>query len=104
MPDSPPTPPGDLPDELVDALDECPPDRLRAFAAYAEALATHRERTAEAEGSEDARRTTDNRPDDVPAKATLTVKEINDNRYDYWQWREGDTVKSKYKGPVSGSK
>jgi len=40
-------------------------------------------------------------PDDVPAKATITIKEINDNRYYYWQWREGDSVTSKYKGPVN---
>ena len=43
----------------------------------------------------------DDLPDDVPAKATITIKEINDNRYYYWQWREGDQVKSKYKGPVN---
>lgn len=29
-----------------------------------------------------------------------TVKEINDNRYYYWQWREGDSIRSEYKGPV----
>jgi Ni/Co efflux regulator RcnB len=40
------------------------------------------------------------RPEDVPRKATITIKEINDNRYYYWQWRDGDTVKSKYRGPV----
>lgn len=39
-------------------------------------------------------------PDDVPAKATRTVKTINDNRYYYWQWREGDAIKSKYIGPA----
>ena len=39
-------------------------------------------------------------PDDVPSKATITVKEINDNRYYYWHWREGENIKSKYKGPV----
>lgn len=38
---------------------------------------------------------------DVPQKATLTIKEINDNRYYYWQWRDGDKIRSKYKGPVS---
>jgi len=43
----------------------------------------------------------DNLPDDVPAKATITIKEINDNRYYYWQWREGDKIKSKYKSPVN---
>jgi hypothetical protein len=40
-------------------------------------------------------------PDDVPSKVTITIKEINDNRYYYWQWREGDKIKSKYKAPVS---
>ena len=44
----------------------------------------------------------DTPPEGVPGKATLTVKEINDNRYYYWQWREGDSVKSKYAGPVGG--
>ncbi len=43
----------------------------------------------------------DDRPDGVPSKATVTVKEINDNRYYYWQWRDGDQIKSKYKGPVN---
>lgn len=39
-------------------------------------------------------------PDDVPAKATITTKEIDDKLYRYWQWREGDKIKSKYKEPV----
>jgi hypothetical protein len=43
----------------------------------------------------------DDLPDDVPGKATITIKEINDNRYYYWQWREGEKVTSKYKGPVN---
>ncbi len=38
-----------------------------------------------------------------PRKATITIKEINDNRY-YWQWREGHKVTSKYKGPVNLNK
>jgi hypothetical protein len=29
-------------------------------------------------------------PGDVPAKATIAFKEINDNRYYYWQPRAGD--------------
>jgi hypothetical protein len=40
-------------------------------------------------------------PDDVPGKATITIKEINDNRYYYWQWRDGEKIRSKYKGPVN---
>ena len=39
--------------------------------------------------------------DEAPAGATLTTKEINDNRYYYWQWREGDKVKSEYVKPVN---
>jgi len=39
----------------------------------------------------------------VPGKASLTVKEINGNRYYYWQWRDGDAVRSKYHGPVDSS-
>lgn len=38
---------------------------------------------------------------DVPGKATLTVKTINDNDYYYYQWREGDKIKSGYVAPVS---
>ena len=58
---------------------------------------------AEARKGADKTQTEDAReelPEGVPQKATLTIKEINDNRYYYWQWREGDAVKSKYKGPV----
>lgn len=36
----------------------------------------------------------------MPTKATITVKEFKDNRY-YLQWREGDSVASKYKGPLN---
>lgn len=42
----------------------------------------------------------DDTPDDsVPDKASKTVKTINDNEYLYWQWRDGDSIKSKYIGP-----
>jgi len=42
----------------------------------------------------------DDLPDEVPAKATITNKEINDNHYYCWQWRDGEKVRSQYKGPV----
>ncbi len=42
----------------------------------------------------------DHLPDDVP-KATITIKGINNNRYYYWRWREGDKIKSKYKEPTN---
>ncbi|CQH63865.1 uncharacterized protein HHUB_4210 (plasmid) [Halobacterium hubeiense] len=104
MSDEPPTPPASLPTEIVDALDEATAEHLRDAARYAEALAEHREREgrveADANSGEVAERP-DDRPDDIPAKATVTIKEINDNRYYYWQWREGEKIRSQYKGPVN---
>ena len=100
----PPTPPATLTMEIVNTLNESTPEQLREIATYAEALAEHKEREARLEESADeepVEERPDDLPDDVPAKATITIKEINDNRYYYWQWREGDKVKSKYKGPVS---
>jgi hypothetical protein len=99
----PPTPPVSLATEVVNILNESSPERLRDVATYAEALAEHKEREARLEESEDrgeVEERPDDLPDDVPAKATITIKEINDNRYYYWQWRDGDKVHSKYKGPV----
>lgn len=71
---------------------------------YAEELAEHKEREARLEeeaGQDEMEERLDSLPDDVPAKATITTKEINGNRYYYWQWREGDKVCSKYKRPVN---
>jgi len=107
----PPIPPTSLPTDIVDRLDRYSPDQLQDVAHYAEALAKHKAREPRREKSEKARREkskkkdevedrSDDLPDDVPVKATITIKEINDNRYYYWQWREGNKVKSKYKGPV----
>jgi hypothetical protein len=99
----PPTPPAELPIDLVDTLNGYSPDQLQEVAHYSEALAEHKEREArleeESEDSEVKERP-DDLPDEVPTKATITIKEINDNRY-YWQWRDGDKIRSKYKGPVS---
>ncbi|GAB3421477.1 hypothetical protein GCM10027435_25290 [Haloparvum alkalitolerans] len=106
MADNYPTPPEDLPTDVVETLDGCSPAVLRQVAAYAEELAESREQgdRTEEEPDEDAvDEEVDDLPEDVPSRATLTVKEINDNRYNYWQWREGDQVKSKYKGPVNPS-
>jgi hypothetical protein len=103
MTSEPPTPPAGLPTEVVDALTESAPERLRDVARYAEELAGHKEREARLERESDEEEIDerpDDLPDDVPSKATITIKEINDNRYYYWQWRDGDSVSSKYKGPV----
>ena len=101
----PPTPPAALPTEIVDTLDGYSPDQLQDVARYAEALAEHKAREARLEEEADEDDEIDERPedlpDDVPSKATITIKEINDNRYYYWQWRDGERVRSKYKGPVN---
>ena len=104
MSDEPPTPPANLPTEVVNTLIESDPEQLRDVAAYAEALAEHKEREARLEESADQKEVEeqpDELPDDIPAKATITIKDINGNRYYYWQWRDGEQVKSKYKSPVN---
>ncbi|GGN25812.1 hypothetical protein [Halarchaeum nitratireducens] len=100
----PPTPPSELPTDVVDTLNEYSPELLRHVARYAEELAEYREREArlaEEDDEDEIEERPEDLPDDVPSKATITIKEINDNRYYYWQWREGEKVRSKYKGPVS---
>lgn len=103
--------PADLPATVVSALDECSAPTLEVLAEYAEALATHRrqqdverketeiDNQPESDGQPDRQNHAD-RPDGVPAKASTTVKEINGNRYQYWQWRDGEKIRSQYKGPV----
>ena len=100
MSHEPPTPPADLPTDLVDTLNGYAPDQLQHVVRYAEELAEHKSRGAhlEEETEEDD---IDERPDDIPSKATITIKEINDNRYYYWQWRDGEKIRSKYKSPVN---
>jgi len=100
----PPTPPAELPTDIVDTLNEYSPDQLRHIARYAEELGEHKAREArlnEESDDEKVEERLDDLPEDVPAKATITIKKINDNRYYYWQWREGEKVTSKYKGPVN---
>ena len=105
-----PSPPSTVPSELVDSCGDLSVAQLREFADFAEALADHREQSEPREeagetpddpADETADDQIDDRPDEVPAGASVTVKEINDNRYRYWQWRDGDKIKSKYIGPVN---
>ncbi|EJN57656.1 hypothetical protein [Halogranum rubrum] len=111
MSDSLPTLPEEIPGSIAEKLTDQSPNVLRDIARYADELAEHREREAqltERDGQdgqdEDVEAESDDFPDDVPSKATITVKDINDNRYYYWQWREGEKVKSKYKGPVGSER
>ncbi|GCF15899.1 hypothetical protein Harman_38340 [Haloarcula mannanilytica] len=98
MPEEP-TPPAMLPSGLTDECRSLSADQLQVLAKYAESLAEYQDRReAEKEASKNE---PDDRPDVVPAGASVTVKEINDNRYRYWQWRDGDKIKSKYIGPAN---
>jgi hypothetical protein len=99
-----PTPPAELPTDIVNTLNDYSLDQLQHVARYAEELAEYKAREArlrEESDDDEIDERSDNLPDDVPSKATITVKEINDNRYYYWQWREGEKVKSRYKSPVN---
>jgi hypothetical protein len=101
MPDEP-TPPATLPSELIDRCRSLSADQLRELAGYAESLAEYRERQENLEAEDEAPENESNeRPNGVPAGASVTIKEINDNRYRYWQWRDGDKIKSKYIGPAN---
>jgi len=102
----PPTPPSELPPEMVEDLNEFSPERLHDIASYVQELVEYKEREnrlAEKPDEKDVEERPDSLPSDVPSKATITIKEINDNRYYYWQWREGEKIRSKYKGPVNST-
>lgn len=104
-----PTPSDDVPDEVQSLLDSQDPATLRAIADYASTLAANAD--SQSRGSadtddeeiDDADEQLDERDADIPSKASIVTKTINDNKYYYWQWRDGDKIKSKYKGPVNPS-
>lgn len=101
-----PTPP-QIAQYLLDGLDRQSPSKLRKIATYAEQLATWQETGEACTGEEAAdtaqheERSSRDRPAGVPHKASIVVKEIRNNQYHYWQWRDGDKIRSTYKGPVS---
>jgi len=39
--------------------------------------------------------------DGVPMRAYVSIKEIDGRYYAYWQWRDGDKIKSEYRGPAT---
>jgi hypothetical protein len=106
---STPTPPPSLPDDLAATLRHQNAGTLDAIANYAQALAAAQR---EAEPSAETDRTdaftdepsdvADDAPaEEVPGKATVVTKTIKGHEYEYWQWRDGDHIKSKYKAPVN---
>jgi hypothetical protein len=92
----------DPPKYILEGLEKQSPETLREIAQIATEMADEKERQLEAELEEQG---VDDQPenlnrDDAPTRATLTTKEINGNQYYYWQWREGDKIKSEYIQPV----
>jgi hypothetical protein len=93
---------GSFADILQDDLHQ----RAADLARYSERLAEHRERLeriASSTENVDVESVPSDLPEEVPGRATLTTKTINDNDYYYWQWREGDKIQSKYIKPVNPS-
>jgi len=100
MPEEP-TPPTTLLSGIAGKCPSLSADQLRDLAEYAESLAEYRERELRLEADEESTdEEHDDRPDSVPSGASVTIKKINDNRYRYWQWRDGDKIRSKYIGPI----
>lgn len=110
--DTLPAPPGEIPKYIREPVQKQSPERLRILAQYAEELANAKEQQREQDQAEktdseddvedeDISRDDEDLPDDVPRRATKTQKTINDNQYWYWQWREGDKIKSEYIKPVN---
>lgn len=87
--DERPLPPADLDPDVVESLavfEDEEPSTLRAVAAYLEERAVWEESRA-SEGMEEP-------PEGVPERATVSVTEIGGTEYRYYQWREGDEIKS----------
>lgn len=114
--ESEPTPPESAPKYLREGLPKQDPDTLRAIAEFAEAHAEFQEQQMEEqleeesvddqfppEGWDEAEWEATMDEVEAPEKATLTVKTINENDYFYFQWRDGDSVKSEYVAPVDPS-
>lgn len=92
----------DPPKYILEGLEKQSPDTLREIAQIATEMADRKESQFEAklEKQEVDDQPKDLNRDDAPASATLTIKEINENRYYYWQWRESEKIKSEYIQPV----
>ncbi|AXR78368.1 hypothetical protein [Natrarchaeobaculum sulfurireducens] len=83
-----PAPPDDLDADLYDlleALSKRDLETVSAVATYVTELEAWLEST-----ERDA-----TYPDDVPERATVSVMEVAGTSYRYYQWREGDEIRSK---------
>ena len=120
-----PTPSNRLPKYIVEGLQKQDRETLRAVANYAQDLRVYRaarvgadrttansHQTKQATADELSTKAQEKGISDdaadwrtmvdkgVPLKASIVTKTINDNEYYYFQWREGDRIKSEYLAPV----
>ena len=100
--DDRPTPPDELETSVATVLEELArrdTEQLAAVAAYAEELDAWVEADEgpadSSEAGDPAAPDADGYPDGVPERATVTVTEIGGTEYRYYQWREGDEIRSK---------
>ncbi len=111
-------PPSNTPKYLREGLQKQSPDVLRSIATYASNLADLKERALQEELDAKAVEVNEDKTPDgwecdewdeqlkdsnAPPRATLTIKTIDERDYYYFQWREGDKIKSEYVAPVSPS-
>lgn len=92
-----PSPPDDLDPHLyavLEALGERDAETIRTVADYVDDLAAYAESRADRESGSSAGDEIPF-PDDVPSRASATVTEVDDDEYYYFQWREGDEIRSK---------
>ena len=110
LPDERPEPPVGIAQYILDGLNRQSPEDLRTIAEYAQRLAAweaNQQATERADSDEgqdvvaEREAVDDERPDGVPGKASVVVKEIDGSRYEYWQWWEDGGTKSQYKGPAT---
>lgn len=117
MPDTDtPDAPETAPKYIIEGLGKQSPETLEAIAEYAERLAAEK-RVAVRDELQSEEAVSDEPPEewdageweaatsdaDAPAKATVTVKEIDGREYYYYQWRDGSKIKSEYIAPVNPS-
>lgn len=78
-----PSPPGGVPKELLTQLKDADLPLLRELSEYADELAEYRHQLRKREHDIDVER-----PEEVPRKAFLVLKEIRGDEYLYWQWHD----------------
>ncbi|WP_222918158.1 hypothetical protein [Natrinema sp. SYSU A 869] len=81
--------------EAVRELAEREPATLRAVSSYLEDLAGWKTQHDDETDVEADDGDPDAYPDGVPERATVSVTEIGDTEYTYYQWREGDEIRSR---------